>query len=324
MKTRLTELLGVEYPIIQGGMRWVARAELVAAVGNAGGFGFLSAHTQLSADDLRREIHKVRELSDKPFGVNLTVLPSNTGIDYDAYVKVIIDEAVTAVETAGSNPAKYIAAFKEGGVKVMHKCTTVRHAVKAESLGADSVSIDGFECAGHPGRDDVPGLILIPTAADALSIPVAACGGFSDGRSLITALALGAEGINMGTRFMLTRESPVHERVKAGMVAASERDTALVGRSIGDPVRVWRNKLVDEALQLEAEGKFSSHSDLDPYIGAQRWMDAMESGDVDDAAFPLGIVAGRISDLPSCAQLIDSIVSEAREIVAGRLGGIFA
>ena len=324
MKTRLTELLGIEYPIIQGGMRWVARAELAAAVGNAGGFGFLSAHTQPDADALRREIRRVRELSDKPFGVNLTVLPSNTGIDYDAYVRVIIEEGVTAVETAGSNPAKYIAAFKEGGVKTMHKCTTVRHALKAESLGADSVSIDGFECAGHPGRDDVPGLILIPKAADALSIPVAACGGFSDGRSLVTALALGAEGINMGTRFMLTKESPIHETIKAGMVAASERDTALVGRSIGDPVRVWRNKLVEEALELEAAGKIANHGDLEPYIGAQLWMDAFETGDVDAAAFPLGMVAGRISDLPTCAALIDGIVNEAREILNTRLAGMFA
>lgn len=324
MRTKLTELLNVDYPIIQGGMRFVANADLTAAVANAGGFGFLSAHTQPSADALHAEIARVREKTDKPFGVNLTVLPSNTGFDYDGYVRVIIENAIPAVETAGSNPAKYIALFKDAGIKTMHKCTTVRHALKAQSLGADSVSIDGFECAGHPGRDDVPGLILIPAAAEALSIPVAACGGFSDGRSLISALALGAEGINMGTRFMLTQESPVHETVKRAMLEASERDTALVGRSYGDPVRVWRNRLAETVLEVEASGKVSGHSDLEPLIGAPRWMKAMKEGTTDDAAFPLGIVAGRISDLPTCAELIDSIVSEARDIVGDRLGGMFS
>lgn len=323
MRTRLTDLLQVDYPIIQGGMRWVANAELVAAVANAGAFGFLSAHTQPDAGALRREIDRVRAQTDKPFGVNLTVLPANTGIDYDAYVRVIIDAAVPVVETAGSNPAKYIAAFKQAGVKVMHKCTTVRHAVKAESLGADSVSIDGFECAGHPGRDDVPGLVLIPQAVDAVSIPIAACGGFSDGRSLVAALALGAEGINMGTRFMLTRESPVHNTVKQAMLQATERDTALVGRSYGDPARVWRNSLAQQALDLEAAGSVSGHGDLEPLINGPRWMKAMADGDVDDGVFPLGMVAGRISDLPSCNDLIAAIVSEAREIAGARFDGIF-
>lgn len=324
MKSRLTELLNVEYPIIQGGMRWVANAQLVAAVANAGAFGFLSAHTLADGKALRHEIARVRELTDKPFGVNLTVLAANSGIDYDGYVEAIIDTGVTAVETAGSNPAKYIALFKAAGVKVMHKCTTVRHAVKAEQLGADAVSIDGFECAGHPGRDDVPGLVLIPAAVDALSIPVAACGGFSDGRSLVAALALGAEGINMGTRFMLTKESPLHETIKQAMLESTERDTVLVGRSYGDPARVWRNSLAQQALDMEASGQVKGHHDLESLIAGPRWMKAMADGNVDDGVFPLGMVAGRITDIPACKELVESIVQEARQVAGRRLAAMFA
>jgi nitronate monooxygenase len=316
---RITDLLGIRYPIIQGGMRWVARAELAAAVGNAGGLGFISAHTHASADALAREIDKVRALTDKPFGVNLTVLGANVGLDYDAYVRTIVAQGVEVVETAGSNPAKYIAEFKAHGVKVVHKCVTVRHALKAESLGADAVSIDGFECAGHPGEDDVPGLILIPAAADKLTIPILASGGFADGRGLMAALALGADGINMGTRFMLTQESPVHPAIKQRMLEASERDTVLVGRSIGDSSRVIRNSVSAAALELERAGNITA-SDLYALTGATRWMDAFATGEVEGGAFPAGMVAGLIHDLPTCAELIGRIVREAAAIAERQAG----
>ena len=310
---RITELLGIQYPIIQGGMRWVARAELAAAVGNAGGLGFLSAHTHASADALAREIDKVRSLTDKPFGVNLTVLGANVGADYDAYVRTIVSQGVQVVETAGSNPAKYIAEFKGHGVKVVHKCVTVRHAVKAESLGADAVSIEGFECAGHPGEDDIPGLILIPAAADKLKVPILASGGFADGRGLMAALALGADGINMGTRFMLTQESPVHPAIKQRLLEATERDTVLVGRSLGDSSRVVKNSVSLAALELERRGHVT-HADLYALTGANRWMDAFVTGEVEGGAFPAGIVTGLIHDLPTCAELINRIVKEAAAI----------
>ncbi|MGF6415484.1 NAD(P)H-dependent flavin oxidoreductase [Paraburkholderia sp. MM5482-R1] len=316
---RITELLGIQYPIIQGGMRWVARAELAAAVANAGGLGFISAHTHASADALGREIDRVRSLTDKPFGVNLTVLGANVGLDYDAYVRTIVSQGVQVVETAGSNPAKYIAEFKAQGVKVVHKCVTVRHAVKAESLGADAVSIDGFECAGHPGEDDIPGLILIPAAADKLKVPILASGGFADGRGLMAALALGADGINMGTRFMLTQESPVHPAIKQRLLEASERDTVLVGRSIGDSSRVARNSVSLAALELERAGNVT-RSDLYALTGAQRWMDAFVTGEVEGGAFPAGIVTGLIHDLPTCAELIGRIVKEAAAIAQRQLG----
>ena len=317
-KTRITELLGIEYPIIQGGMRWVARAELAAAVGNAGGIGFLSAHTQASATDLAVEIARVRALSDKPFGVNLTLLAANTGLDYDGYVAAIIDAAVPVVETAGSSPAKYMERLKRAGIKVMHKCTSVRHALKAEQLGADAVTIDGFECAGHPGGDDVPGLILIPAAAAKLHLPIVACGGFADGRGLVAALALGAEGINMGTRFMLTQESPVPMDMKLRLAQAGERDTVLVGRSYGDPSRVLRNPIVEEALAIEARGG-ASYKDLAGLIGAPRWMSAFDRGTTEDGAIPVGMSIGLVEDVPSCATLMQRIVSEAREIITRRL-----
>ena len=316
---RITELLGIRYPIIQGGMRWVARAELAAAIGNAGGLGFISAHTHASADALAREIEKVHSLTDKPFGVNLTVLGANVGLDYDAYVRTIVSQGIKVVETAGSNPAKYIAEFKAHGVKVVHKCVTVRHAVKAELLGADAVSIDGFECAGHPGEDDIPGLILIPAAADKLKVPILASGGFADGRGLMAALALGADGINMGTRFMLTQESQVHPAIKQRLLEATERDTVLVGRSIGDSSRVIKNSVSVAALELERSGHVT-HADLYALTGAKRWMDAFTTGEVEGGAFPAGIVTGLIHDLPTCAELIGRIVKEATAIAQRQLG----
>jgi NADH:quinone reductase (non-electrogenic) len=318
IRTRITELLGIEVPIVQGGMRWAARAELSAAVANAGGIGFLSAHTQPDGAALRAEIARARQLTHGPIGVNLTLLPSNTGLDYDGYVAAIVESGVAAVETAAANPARYLPALKSAGIKVIHKCTTVRHALKAEQLGVDAVSIDGFECAGHPGEDDVPGLVLIPAAAARLRIPMLACGGFADGRGLVAALALGADGINMGTRFLLTRESPLHPAIKARMLEATERDTVLVGRSYGDSSRVLRNRVVAEALAMERRGGVE-HADLLPLLGADRWMKAMAEGDVEGGAIPAGMVVGLIDDLPSCAELIARIVAEARALVDGRL-----
>ncbi len=318
IQTRLTQLLGIRYPILQGGMRFASRAELAAAVGNAGGLGFISAHTQPTAAELRSEIKRVREVSDKPFGVNLTVLPANKDIDYDAYVEVIISSGVEVVETAGSNPAKYIGLFKQAGVKVIHKCTNVRHALKAEQLGADAVSIDGFECAGHPGEDDVPGLVLIPVAVSKLNIPVVACGGFADARGFVAALALGAEGVNMGTRFLLTHESPLHPAVKQRMVEASERDTVLIGRSYRDPSRLLKNSITLAALERERQGG-ATYQDLYPLIGAPRWMKAAAEGDVEDGAFPAGLSVALIDDVPKVADLMARIVSEAQSIVTQRL-----
>ena len=322
MKTRATELLGVELPIVQSGMRWVSRAKLAAAVSNAGGLGVISAHTQPDAEALRREIQRTRSLTSKPFGVNLTLLAANTGVDIEGFVRVVGEERIPVVETAGGSPAKYLDALKKSGTKVMHKATSVKHALKAQSLGVDAVIIDGYECAGHPGQDDVPGLVLIPAAAKALSIPVLAAGGIADARGLVAALALGAEGVCMGTRFLLTRESPLHDTIKARMLAARETDTTLVGRRFGDSIRVMRNARVDEALKLEA-AETTTHHDLLPLIGAGRWMEAMASGAADDAAFPLGQCVGLIDDLPTCAELIATFERETKAIVQQRLAGLF-
>lgn len=317
-KTRITELLGIDYPILQGGMRWAARAELAAAVANAGGIGFISAHTQPTAKDLETEIRKARALTSRPLGVNLTILAANTGLDYDGYVSAIVNEGVAAVETAGGNPSKYIERLKSAGVKIVHKCVTVRHALKAESLGVDAVSIDGFECAGHPGEDDVPGMVLIPSAASRLKIPVVACGGIADARGFVAALALGAEGVNMGTRFLLTQESPLHPALKAKFVESSERDTVLIGRSYGDSSRVMRNSVSAQVLEREKQGG-ATHHELLPLTGAKRWMEAMATGDIEGGAIPLGMSVGLANDLPTCGELIARIVSDARQIVHGRL-----
>jgi NAD(P)H-dependent flavin oxidoreductase YrpB (nitropropane dioxygenase family) len=317
MKTRATALLGVQLPIVQSGMRWVARAELVAAVSNAGALGLLSAHTQPDAEALRREIARTRALTKQPFGVNLTLLAANSGIDIDGYVRVVVEEGIPVVETAGGSPAKYLEPLKKGGVKVMHKATSVRHALKAQSLGVDAVIIDGFECAGHPGQDDVPGLVLIPAAARALTIPVLAAGGIADARGLVAAFALGAEGVCMGTRFLLTRESPLHDHLKQRLLAARENETTLVGRRFGDSIRVLRNDLVEGALKFEAAPE-TTHHDLLPLIGASRWMAAMQSGS-EDAAFPVGQCVGLIDDLPTCAELVANMASEARQLIEGRL-----
>jgi NAD(P)H-dependent flavin oxidoreductase YrpB (nitropropane dioxygenase family) len=319
-KTRITELFGIDFPIIQGGMRHVARAPLVAAVANAGGLGFLSAHSFPSVDALRTEIQKTRELTAKPFGVNLTILP-NLDVEPDAYAEAIIDSGIRYVETAGGNPAKFIAAFKRAGIKVLHKCTAVRFAVKAEQLGADAVSITGFEAAGHPGEDYVPSLILIPATVDKVRIPVVAAGGFADGRGLVAALCLGAEGISMGTRFLLTRESPMHPAVKERYLRATERDTTLVCRSIGDSTRVLKNSLTEKILEMEKSGGATHHQLLE-LAGSRRWVQAAQDGDPEAGAFAAGIAVGLINDLPTCAELINGIVGDARKLLRERLASI--
>jgi nitronate monooxygenase len=313
MKTRVTQLLGIRYPIVQGGMMWVGRAELAAAVSNAGALGTITALTQPTPDALRNEIARVRSMTDQPFAVNLTILPTIKPVPYDEYVQAVVESGVKIVETAGRNPEPYMPAFKAAGIKVIHKCTSVRHALKAEALGCDAVSVDGFECAGHPGEDDVPNLILLPAAAAKLRIPMIASGGIADARGMVAALALGADGINMGTRFMLTQESPVHPAIKQRLLEATERDTVLVGRSIGDSSRVVKNSVSLAALELERSGQIT-HADLYALTGANRWMDAFVTGDVEGGAFPAGIVTGLIHDLPTCAGLIDRIVKEAAAI----------
>lgn len=319
--SRITEMFGIRYPLIQGGMRYIACAELVAAVGNAGGIGFLSAHSHSSTTALLDEIERTRRLTSAPFGVNLTILPS-LGIKPDAFANAIIASGVKFVETAGGNPARFITAFKEAGITVLHKCTAVRFALKAEQLGADAVSITGFEAAGHPGEDYVPNLVLIPAAVDQLKIPVVASGGLADGRGLVAALALGAEGVSMGTRFVLTRESPLADAIKARYLAATERDTALLCKSLNDSTRVLRNALTDQILACEANGSVTSE-ELMLMAGSKRWVDAALAGNPDGGAFAAGLAVGLMHDEPSCAELIEGIMAQAHTITAQRLASMF-
>jgi nitronate monooxygenase len=318
LKTRFTELVGVEHPIVQGGMQWVGRAQLVSAVANAGALGFITALTQPTPEDLTKEIARCREMTDKPFGVNLTILPALKPPPYAEYRQAIIESGIRVVETAGSNPQEHIAAFKAHGIKVIHKCTSVRHAVKAEKLGADAISIDGFECAGHPGEDDVPGLILIPAAADKVKIPMIASGGFGDARGLVAALALGAEGINMGTRFMCTVESPIHQRVKEQIVANDERATDLIFRTLHNTARVARNAVSQEVVAIERKGG-ATIDDIRHLVAGQRGKVVYEAGDPDFGIWSAGMVQGLIHDIPTCAQLVSRIVAEAEAIIGGRL-----
>ncbi len=319
MKTKITELFEIEHPIIQGGMHWVGFAEMAAAVANAGGLGLITGLTQRAPEDLAKEIARCKTMTDKAFGVNLTFLPSVTPPDYPGYIKAIIDGGIKAVETAGNNPAKWLPVLKENGIKVIHKCTSVRHALKAESIGCDAVSVDGFECGGHPGEDDVPNFILLPRAAEELKVPFVASGGMADGRSLVAALALGADGMNMGTRFMATKEAPIHQNVKDALVAASELDTRLIMRPLRNTERVLDNAAVDRLLakekQLGAEIKFED------IIGevAGVYPRIMRDGDMEAGAWSCGMVAGLIHDVPTVKELIDRIMGEAHEIIAGRL-----
>ncbi|HEY2257997.1 MAG TPA: nitronate monooxygenase family protein [Variovorax sp.] len=319
MKTRITELFGIEHPIIQGGMHYVGFAEMAAAVSNAGGLGIITGLTQRTPELLAQEIRRCRDLTDKPFGVNLTFLPALSSPDYPGYVRAIIDGGVKAVETAGNNPQKWLPALQQAGVKVIHKCTSVRHSLKAEAIGCDAVSVDGFECGGHPGEDDVPNFILLPRAADELKIPFVASGGMADGRSLVAALALGAEGMNMGTRFIATQEAPVHENVKRSIVAASELDTRLVMRPLRNTERVLTNAAVERLLVKERElGAAVKFEDIAAEV-AGVYPRVMQAGEMDAGAWSCGMVAGLIRDVPTVRQLIDRIMAEAEALITRRL-----
>jgi nitronate monooxygenase len=320
IKTRITELLGIEYPIVQGGMMWVGRAELASAVSNAGGLGILTGLTQPTPDDLRREIDRCRSMTDKPFGVNLTILPSVNPPPYAEYRKAIIDSGVKIVETAGHAPKEHVEDFKSHGIKVLHKCTAVRHAVSAVKMGVDVISIDGFECAGHPGEDDIPGLILIPAAADKVSVPLLASGGFGDGRGLVAALALGAEGINMGTRFCATVEAPIHDNVKQFIVQNDERSTNLIFRKFKNTGRVGKNSISDQVVEISARPE-AVFTDIQPLVSGAKGRVALETGDLDAGLIWAGQIQGLIHDVPTCADLIKRIVDDAEEIINGRLRG---
>ncbi len=322
MKTRITELFGIEHPIIQGGMHYVGFAELAAAVSNAGGLGIITGLTQPSAADLANEIARCREMTDKPFGVNLTFLPSLSAPDYPGYIKAVIEAGVPVVETAGRNPQAYLPALQEAGIKIIHKCTSVRHSLKAEAIGCDAVSVDGFECGGHPGEDDIPNMILLPRAAQELTIPFVASGGMADARSLVAALAMGAEGMNMGTRFIATREAPVHANVKAAIVAASELDTRLVMRSLRNTERVLNNPAAERLLEKERVmgDKLAIEDIIDEVAGV--YPRIMLDGEMDAGVWSCGMVAGLIDDVPSCKELIDRIMGEADALINQRLSSM--
>lgn len=313
MHTRVSRQLGIDYPIIQGGMQWVGVAELAAAVSNAGGLGILTALTQPTPQALSEEIVRTRQLTDRPFGVNLTILPAIKPPPYAQYVEAIIGSGVKIVETAGNSPKEFIARFKEAGVTLVHKCTTVRHALSAERNGVDMISIDGLECAGHPGEDDVGGLVLIPAAARALKIPIVASGGIADGRGMAAALALGAEGVNMGTRFCVTREAAIHDDIKQALVKANERDTALIFRSLRNTARVFRNAIADEVRSIEQRPGGCEFEDIRPLVLGTRGREALRSGEVDGGVITAGQCIGLIDDVPTCAELIERMVAECRE-----------
>ena len=322
LSTRFTETFEVEHPIVQGGMMWVGTAELVAATANAGALAFLTALTQPTPEDLVKEIARTRELTDRPFGVNLTILPAINPPPYAEYRQAIIDSGIEIVETAGSNPAEHLAHFKPHGIKVIHKAVSVRHAIKAQTLGVDAVSIDGFECAGHPGEDDVPGLILIPAAADKLQIPIIASGGIGDARGLVAALALGADAVNMGTRFMCTVESPIHQRVKEQIVANDERDTELIFRSFRNTSRVAKNAISAQVVEIERGG--GEFADVQELVSGKRGRVVFDEGDPDHGVWSAGQVQGLIHDIPTCAELVERMIAEAHQIIDERLGAISA
>ncbi|MBT4832153.1 MAG: nitronate monooxygenase [Porticoccaceae bacterium] len=322
MKTRITELLGIEHPIIQGGMHHVGLAEMAAAVSNAGGLGIITALTQGTPEKLAAEIARCKTMTDKPIGVNITFLPSMTPPDYPGLIQAVIDGGVKIVETAGNNPAPYMPALKEAGIKVIHKCTAVRHALKAEKVGCDAVSVDGFECGGHPGEDDIPNFILLPRAADELTIPFVSSGGMADARSLVASLAMGADGMNMGTRFIATKEAPVHDNVKAAILAASELDTRLVMRPLRNTERVLNNPAVERLLEKEkALGADIKIDDILPEV-AGVYPKIMKEGDMDAGAWSCGMVAGLINDVPTVQELMDRIMSEADSLIKDRLAGL--
>ena len=319
MKTRITELFGIEHPVIQGGMHHVGFAEMAAAVSNAGGLGIITGLTQKSPKDLANEIARCKDMTDKPIGVNLTFLPGFANPDYPGYIEAIIAQGVRIVETAGRSPEQYMPAMKDAGIKVIHKCTSVRHSVKAQNIGCDAVSVDGFECGGHPGEDDIPNMILLPRAAEELDIPFVASGGMGNAQQLVAALALGADGINMGTRFIATKEAPVHQNVKDALVAASELDTTLIMRPLRNTERVLKNEAVERIQQKEKDlgDNLQINDIMDEVAGV--YPKIMSDGDMDAGAWSCGMVAGLIHDIPSCEELVSGMVSQAEEIIKSRL-----
>ena len=324
MKTRITELFNIQHPIIQGGMHYVGFAELASAVSNAGGLGIITGLTQKTPKDLAKEIARCHEMTDKPFGVNLTFLPTVAAPDYPGYIDAIIDGGIKIVETAGRNPQPYMEQLKNANIKVIHKCTSVRHSLKAEAIGCDAVSVDGFECGGHPGEDDMPNMILLPRAAEELKIPFVASGGMADARSLVASLAMGADGMNMGTRFMATKEAPCHERVKEAIINATELDTRLVMRPLRNTERVLNNSAVEKLLEKEKElGSNIKFEDImDEVAGV--YPKVMLDGEMEAGAWSCGMVVGLINDIPSCKELIDGIMSEADSLITKRLEGMLS
>ena len=324
MKTRITELFGIEHPVVQGGMHHVGFAEMAAAVSNAGGLGIITGLTQKSPADLANEIARCHEMTDKPFGVNLTFLPGFANPDYPGYIDAIINGGVRIVETAGRSPEQYMPVMKEAGIKVIHKCTSVRHSLKAERIGCDAISVDGFECGGHPGEDDIPNMILLPRAAEELSIPFVASGGMGNAKQLVAALALGADGVNMGTRFIATKEAPVHQNVKDALVAASELDTTLIMRPLRNTERVLKNDAVEriQAKEKKLGADIKINDIMDEVAGV--YPKIMSDGDMDAGAWSCGMVAGLIHDIPSCDELVSGMVKEAEEIIAKRLAAFAA
>jgi NADH:quinone reductase (non-electrogenic) len=317
LRTRFTELFGVEHPIVQGGMQWVGRADFVAAVANAGALGFLTALTQPSPDELRREIDRTRRLTGKPFGVNLTILPTLKPVPYDDYLQAIIDSGIKILETAGRSPGPYMERVKQAGIKVIHKCTSVKHALKAEQLGVDVVSIDGFECAGHPGENDVPGLVLFPRATEEVKIPVIASGGIADARGLVAALALGCEGVNMGTRFLATREAPIHDSIKQQILEADENSTKLIFRPLRNTLRIFDNSVARRILEMEAAGK--GIEEIGPVASGQKGRIVFEQGSREAGVWSAGISLGLVHDVPTVEELVSRMVREACEIIRERL-----
>ena len=325
LTTRFTETFGIEHPIVQGGMQGVGVAELVSAVANTGALGFLTALTQPTPEALTKEIGRTRGMTDRPFGVNLTILPTLKPVPYEEYAQAIVESGVKIVETAGRNPEPFLPAFKEVGIKVIHKCTSVRHSLKAERIGCDAVSVDGFECGGHPGEDDIPNMILLPRAAEELTIPFVSSGGMADARSLVASLAMGADGMNMGTRFIATQEAPVHENVKQALVDADELQTQLIMRPLRNTERVLRNSATEKVLEIERE----KGSDLDiehirHLVSGAGGRTVLHEGKMDAGVFSCGMVTGLIHDIPTCKELIDRIMAEANEIIRGRLEGLLS
>ncbi|MDB4816448.1 nitronate monooxygenase family protein [Gammaproteobacteria bacterium] len=323
LKTRITDLFGIEHPVIQGGMQWVGYAELVSAVSNAGALGILTALTQPTPEDLAKEIARTRAMTDKPFGVNLTVLPTINPPPYEEYAQAIVGSGVKIVETAGRSPEPFMELFKEYDVKVIHKCTSVRHALKAQSVGVSAITIDGFECAGHPGEDDIPSLVLLPQAAEALDVPVAGCGGFSDAKSMVAALALGGEAIVMGTRFMATKEAGIHQNVKDKMTEADELSTNLMFRTMHNTARVFKNSVSDEVVEIESTGS-ATFEDVKDLVAGQRGRVVFEEGDLEHGIWSAGISVARVKDVPTCKEMVSRLVSDAEDIIDGRLQSIKA